>query len=117
MAVATPPTVALRWGGRTLSVLDQTRLPSEETWLDLAGAEDTAAAIRRLAVRGAPLVGIVAAYGLAIEGARQPGLGTLERGAGGLVSARPTAGDLAGGGGRGGPAAVAAGPAGGGRGR
>src|SRR3954462_15710850 len=112
MAVATPPTVALRWGGRTLSVLDQTRLPSEERWLDLAGAEDTAAAIRRLAARAAPLMGMVAAYGLAMELARQPGLGTLERGADVLVAARPTAVNLAWAVERVRTAALAAGPAG-----
>src|SRR5690349_14749743 len=95
MAVATPPAVALRWDGHTLSVLDQTRLPVDEAWLSLNGAEDTAAAIRRLAVRGAPLIGMVAAYGLAMEVARRPGLGTLEHGADVLVGARPTAVNLA----------------------
>jgi methylthioribose-1-phosphate isomerase len=94
MAVATGPVVALRWDGRTLSVLDQTLLPAREEWLDLAGADDTAAAIRRLAVRGAPLIGIAAAYGLAMEVSRQPGLGALEHGAEVLAGARPTAVNL-----------------------
>jgi methylthioribose-1-phosphate isomerase len=111
MAVATPPAVALRWDGRALAVLDQTRLPDREVWLDLTGAEDTAAAIRRLAVRGAPLIGMVAAYGLAMEVARQPGLGTLERGAEVLVAARPTAVNLAWAVERVRAAALAAGPA------
>src|SRR4051795_10817476 len=95
MAVAAPPTLALRWDGRALVVLDQTRLPHDEVWLGRTGAEAPAAAIRRLAVRGAPLIGMVAAYGLAMEVARQPGLGTLERGADVLVTARPTAVNLA----------------------
>src|SRR3954468_6380191 len=95
MAVAAHPVAALRWDGRALAVLDQTALPAREVWLDLTGAEDTAAAIRRLAVRGAPLIGMVAAYGLAMEVARQPGLGTLEAGADALVAARPTAVNLA----------------------
>src|SRR4051812_20477961 len=94
MAVAAPPTVALRWDGRALVVLDQTRLPHDEVWLELTGAEDTAAAIRRLAVRGAPLIGMVAAYGLAMEIAPLPGLGALERGADVLRGARPTAVNL-----------------------
>ncbi|MGI8512569.1 MAG: S-methyl-5-thioribose-1-phosphate isomerase, partial [Solirubrobacteraceae bacterium] len=84
-----PP--AVRWDGRRLHVLDQTLLPAREAVLTLEGAEDTAAAIRRLAVRGAPLIGVVAAYGLAMEVAREPGLGALERGAERLRSARPTA--------------------------
>jgi methylthioribose-1-phosphate isomerase len=95
MAVATEPVVALRWDGRALAVLDQTLLPAREAWIDLTGADDTAAAIRRLAVRGAPLIGIVAAYGLAMEVARQPGRGALERGADVLAAARPTAVNLA----------------------
>jgi methylthioribose-1-phosphate isomerase len=95
MAVAASPIAALRWDGRALAVLDQTALPAREVWLELTGAADTAAAIRRLAVRGAPLIGIVAAYGLALEVARRPGLGTLEDGAELLVAARPTAVNLA----------------------
>jgi len=91
---AAPP-VALRWDGRTLHLLDQTLLPFREEWLTLTGAADTAAAIRRLAVRGAPLIGIAAAYGLAMEVMAQPGLGALERGAEELRGARPTAVNLA----------------------
>src|SRR5919107_1796374 len=95
MAVAAPPTVALRWDGRSLAVLDQTALPAREVWLELTGAADTAGAIRRLAVRGAPLIWIPAAYGLAMGVARRPGLGTLEDGAELLAGARPTAVNLA----------------------
>src|SRR3954451_15552778 len=85
-----PP--ALRWDGARLHVLDQTRLPAEEVVLTLTGAEDTREAIRRLAVRGAPLIGIAAAYGLAMEVARDAS--ALERAAARLVSARPTARNL-----------------------
>lgn len=95
MSVAIEPHPALRWDGRALTVLDQTRLPGAEEWLALTGAADTADAIRRLAVRGAPLIGIAAAYGLAMEVARQPGLGTLEDGWELLREARPTAVNLA----------------------
>jgi methylthioribose-1-phosphate isomerase len=110
VAVASPSAVALRWDGRALSVLDQTQLPAREAWLELTGAGDTAAAIRRLSVRGAPLIGMVAAYGLAMEVARQPGLGALEEGADVLVGARPTAVNLAWAVERVRAAAVAAGP-------
>ena len=95
MSVATQPHPALRWDGRRLAILDQTRLPVAEVWLALEGAADTARAIRRLAVRGAPLIGVAAAYGLAMEVARRPGLGTLETGWELLRSARPTAVNLA----------------------
>jgi methylthioribose-1-phosphate isomerase len=95
MSVATQLHPALRWDGRRLAVLDQTRLPAAEVWLALEGAPDTAQAIRRLAVRGAPLIGVAAAYGLAMEVARKPGLGTLEHGWELLRAARPTAVNLA----------------------
>jgi methylthioribose-1-phosphate isomerase len=95
MSVATQPHPALRWDGGGLRILDQTLLPATEAWLTLTGARDTADAIRRLAVRGAPLIGIAAAYGLAMEVTRTPGLGSLEEGWELLRSARPTAVNLA----------------------
>jgi methylthioribose-1-phosphate isomerase len=85
----------LRWDGERLHVLDQTRLPAEEVVLVLEGAEDTARAIERLAVRGAPLIGVAAAFGLAMEVAREPSLGALERGGERLATCRPTARNLA----------------------
>jgi methylthioribose-1-phosphate isomerase len=92
-ATLSPP--PLRWDGERLHVLDQTRLPAAEVLLVLEGAEDTAQAIERLAVRGAPLIGIAAAYGLAMEVAREPSRGALERGAERLATCRPTARNLA----------------------
>jgi methylthioribose-1-phosphate isomerase len=56
--------IAWRDGG--LALLDQTRLPAEEVWLDCRRPEDVAAAIQRLSVRGAPAIGVAAAYGLAL---------------------------------------------------
>jgi methylthioribose-1-phosphate isomerase len=85
----------LHWDGERLRILDQTRLPHEEVVLELTGAADTADAIRRLAVRGAPLIGVSAAYGLAMEVAARPDLGALEAAAELLRSARPTAANLA----------------------
>jgi len=85
----------LRWDGAALHVIDQTRLPAEEAVITLTGAADTAAAIHRLAVRGAPLIGVAAAYGLAMEVARTPTQDALERGAARLAGARPTARNLA----------------------
>ncbi|HEX5621708.1 MAG TPA: hypothetical protein VFX51_25000, partial [Solirubrobacteraceae bacterium] len=84
----------LRWDGTALHLLDQTRLPGEEVAITLSGADDTAAAIKRLAVRGAPLIGVAAAYGLAMEVARTPTMTALERGAAVLAGARPTARNL-----------------------
>ena len=95
MAVSAPTIQALRWDGRRLSVLDQTLLPHAEAWLALTGAADTAQAIRRLAVRGAPNIGIAAAYGLAMELSARPSLGALEEASELLEAARPTAVNLA----------------------
>jgi methylthioribose-1-phosphate isomerase len=108
-ATAPPP---LRWDGECLHVLDQTWLPARERVLALSGAADTADAIRRLAVRGAPLIGVVAGYGLAMEVGREPGLGALDRGAEVLRAARPTAANLGWAVDRVAAAARAAGPAG-----
>src|SRR4051812_32838437 len=91
--MSSPP--PLHWDGHRLHVLDQTRLPHEEVVLELHGAQDTAEAIKRLAVRGAPLIGIAAAYGLAMEVGARPDLGALEAGAELLRCARPTAANLA----------------------
>jgi methylthioribose-1-phosphate isomerase len=85
----------LRWDGERLHVLDQTLLPAREEMVTLTGADDTAGAIERLAVRGAPLIGVAAAYGLAMEVTREPTLGALERGAERLATCRPTARNLA----------------------
>ena len=95
MAAGTIGHAALRWDGEQLHAIDQTRLPAEELWLTLSGSADTAEAIRRLQIRGAPVIGIAAAYGLAMELATMPGLGTLERAWEELRGARPTAVNLA----------------------
>jgi methylthioribose-1-phosphate isomerase len=107
---AAPP--PLRWDGARLEVLDQTALPAREEIVELTGAADTADAIRRLVVRGAPLIGVVAAYGLAMEVAGEPSLAALERGVRELRDVRPTAANLAWAVDRVAAAARAAGPAG-----
>ena len=94
-SATSPPTAALQWDGRCLRILDQTLLPADETWLDLHGAADTAAAIARLAIRGAPNIGIAAAYGLALQIARAPQADAVEEAATVLRGARPTAVNLA----------------------
>src|SRR5439155_742074 len=59
-------TAPLRFEDGVLHILDQTRLPAEEVWLPCESPEQVADAIRRLAVRGAPAIGVAAAYGLAL---------------------------------------------------
>src|SRR3954447_10443981 len=83
----------MRYSEGRLEVIDQTVLPHEERWMELGSAADAVDAIRRLAVRGAPLMGIVAAWALALEVAREPS--ALEAAAAELRAARPTAVNLA----------------------
>ena len=90
---ALPVITAIRCPRGRLEVIDQTALPHEERWLELRSAADAAAAIRRLAVRGAPLIGVVAGWALAVELARDPA--ALESAAAQLRAARPTAVNLA----------------------
>lgn len=73
-------------------ILDQRLLPLEEKWIECTGAGEVAEAIRTLAVRGAPAIGIAAAFGLVLA-ARQ-GREELVRSAGLLAGARPTAVNL-----------------------
>lgn len=54
------------WQDDTVHLLDQTRLPWEERWLQLRSWEEVAEAIRALRVRGAPAIGIAAAYALVL---------------------------------------------------
>lgn len=86
---------ALRWDetpdGPVLVLLDQTRLPSEETELACTDVRALVQAIRTLVVRGAPLLGIAGAYGIALAALRGH---DVEEAAELLASARPTAVNL-----------------------
>ncbi|HKP91810.1 MAG TPA: S-methyl-5-thioribose-1-phosphate isomerase [Thermoleophilaceae bacterium] len=91
-------TSPVRFADGALHLLDQTRLPAEERWLECTTPDEVADAIRRLAVRGAPAIGVAAAYGLAL-GMRmadrdEPPLERFERDADLLAGTRPTAVNL-----------------------
>ena len=58
--------IAIKWQDDHLKLLDQRLLPHEVTWLDIYSTDDTVAAIRDMVVRGAPAIGITAAYGIVI---------------------------------------------------
>ncbi|MEV6110130.1 S-methyl-5-thioribose-1-phosphate isomerase [Streptomyces sp. NPDC051940] len=106
--------VALRWeepqetgDGPVLVLVDQTRLPAEEVELLCTDVPGLVQAIQTLAVRGAPLLGLAGAYGVALAAAR--GF-DVDEAAEQLSSARPTAVNLAWGVGRALDAFHAAGP-------
>ena len=80
--------------GGSVRVIDQSRLPFEFVTLDLARLEDAAAAIRTMAVRGAPLIGATAAYGLALAARANPAESSLDEAERLLKDTRPTAHNL-----------------------
>jgi len=62
-----PAFEAIEWTSAGLRLLDQRRLPGEEVYLDLGDAAAVAVAIRDMVVRGAPAIGITAAYGVVLS--------------------------------------------------
>jgi len=94
----------LRWQDGVLHLIDQLRLPGDETWIACTTADEVHRAVRDMVVRGAPAIGCAAAYGVAIaarEIARdKPGatrdamLGDLKPVLDHLATARPTAVNL-----------------------
>ncbi len=87
--------LALRAEGKRFEVLDQMRLPDAEVWLDATDPEEMVAHIRRLSVRGAPLIGVAAALSLAAAAESGADEAALRSAAARLREARPTAVNLA----------------------
>ncbi len=77
-----------------VEIIDQTRLPGEFVLLRLTSADEMAEAIRTMRVRGAPLIGVAAAYGLALALRNDATDAGLERACGQLLATRPTAVNL-----------------------
>ena len=89
----------IRWSGDALVLLDQRRLPEEVAYLRLTTPEEVWDAIRTLAVRGAPAIGIAAAFGvvLGVMGSRKDSAdlaAEVNRHADYLATSRPTAVNL-----------------------
>ena len=89
---------AIRWNHDALSLLDQTRLPLEERWLPCTDYRQVVRAIRTMVVRGAPAIGVAAAYATVLaarEGAGTPDFAAfMARAREELASSRPTAVNL-----------------------
>ncbi|MEK9659156.1 MAG: hypothetical protein VW450_04340, partial [Chloroflexota bacterium] len=62
----------IRWQGDSLLLLDQTLLPAQERWFPVGGVDEAIEAIRAMRVRGAPAIGVAAAYALAAHAIRLP---------------------------------------------
>lgn len=93
------PFSPIRWQDDTLYLLDQTLLPAEETWIRCDTTNLVADAIYRLAVRGAPAIGVAAGYGLVVGLQEEPATEDLgprfDAVAAQLRATRPTAVNLA----------------------
>jgi methylthioribose-1-phosphate isomerase len=91
---------AVEWVGGRVRIIDQTKLPDEELYPEYIDYRDVASAIRELKVRGAPAIGIAAAYGLALgaqdieAGSKREFLDKLRLISEELASTRPTAVNL-----------------------
>lgn len=91
---------AIVWNGRSLELLDQTRLPEDKRYVTCRCYRDVADAIRTMKVRGAPAIGISAAYAMVLASreidanSRDTYLGGLRCAADELATARPTAVNL-----------------------
>ncbi|MDZ4774787.1 MAG: S-methyl-5-thioribose-1-phosphate isomerase [Planctomycetota bacterium] len=93
----------LRWVGSLpghVELLEQTRLPGETVWLAVRTVDEMRDAIYRLAVRGAPAIGVAAAYGVVLgvqsltDTSRENVVGCAREAAATLAKARPTAVNL-----------------------
>lgn len=97
---AGPKVEPLRWLDDRLQMLDQRLLPAAFDYLDYDSAERVAAGIRDMVVRGAPAIGVAAAYGIALEArllcrlSRAEFRDGLEKGFDILSGSRPTAVNL-----------------------
>ena len=79
------------WDGSVLRMLDQRVLPGREVWLELATYQDVVEAIKSMVVRGAPAIGVAAAYGMALAALHgEP----REEASARLAASRPTAVNL-----------------------
>ena len=90
----------IKWVAGKLELLDQTRLPQEQVYVVVERYQEAVEAIQSMRVRGAPAIGVTAAYAMAIA-ARQIGstgrakfLTRLNEAAAEITSARPTAVNL-----------------------
>ena len=87
-------TIWLDSDGRRVHVIDQTGLPHRFETKALASCKDAAAAISDMTVRGAPLIGVTGAYGMALAAWRDSSDAAIETAYATLLATRPTAVNL-----------------------
>jgi len=82
---------AIQWRSGTITLLDQTELPAREVYVEVRTVEEVAQAIERMVVRGAPAIGITAAYGMVLAAEQSHDLAAADAR---LRRTRPTAVNL-----------------------
>ena len=87
-------TIWLAADGCSVEVIDQTALPHRFVTIQLQTLDDAVRTIKTMIVRGAPLIGAAASYGMALAMATDPSDSMLEEAHGCLLAARPTAVNL-----------------------
>src|SRR3990167_3258885 len=97
MSISIP---TIRWGKGTIRIIDQTKLPSQLKYINCRSVQTLWQAIRRLSVRGAPALGVAAAFGVLLGiksfsgNDRKRFLKHVERVSGYIATSRPTAVNL-----------------------
>ena len=94
-ASGTSRPLRLRPDGWSIEILDQTLLPHREEWVHLTTLQQAVDAIATMQVRGAPLIGVTAAYGLCLALTANASDRALEQATASLLASRPTAVNLA----------------------
>ncbi len=100
-SVEAPNLRPIYWHDGKVALLDQTRLPQTEVWLELTNYESIIEAIQNMRIRGAPAIGVAGAYAVALaasalrDGAPSAFISHLELAAAAIKEARPTGANLA----------------------
>jgi methylthioribose-1-phosphate isomerase len=96
MSLVTTAETTVGWADGAVLAIDQRALPHEVRWLRITSVDDLIEAIKTLAIRGAPALGVAGAFGVALAAHAHPGdIATAAAESQRIASARPTAVNLA----------------------
>src|ERR1700736_1725481 len=84
----------IQWTGAGVVMIDQTRLPREESYVTCTDYQEVAEAIRSMVIRGAPAIGVAAAMGIALGMQEAESRAEFEKICETLAATRPTAVNL-----------------------
>jgi methylthioribose-1-phosphate isomerase len=84
----------IKWYGEFAKLINQRKLPHEEVYVEIRTAEEMCEAIRNMTIRGAPAIGVAAAYGIALAALNSKNRKSLEKKIELIESSRPTAYNL-----------------------